>query len=1234
MNKHIKKLLSLSLSAAMMASAAVMPVAHAEGTAWNADAGSWKFDFGAADSVADGYIGVSADMQYTADRGYGFLGLENGFATDWLADGYEMTQGYDLTLENGKRENVSTADDDFVACTYDETVGNTGMVSPIRFAMKSPESTYYTVKIKMQRADASKEAKVTLTTERRHQHLLGADIPEEGLEYECSVYVHNWWDKNGGEKHDTTLNIVALGENVAVSSIEVTKQAAGKTLFVLTDSTGCEQSTAIPYFPLNRCQGVGSAMAKYLGKDWALVNEGQSGLSASASANHFNNCKDHIKAGDVVWFEFGHNDDKVTNDPATNGYNNTLESYYKTVTDKGASFVVVSPIERKMQDQYQTDGTWTHTLNHYSTAGKAFVDAKIAKGATNIAFVDVNEMSLDFLNKVTEEINKTCDYGWVAPNFYYFLNDYTHPNDYGADNFAYLFVKGANDIIDAAKAENAEAGTKAQAAVLSSLLEGQRSQTPNKVPEEIYSLGKVPNSAYPSALTRVVYYNFPWLLKNVKWNDDGTAKSVTAAPVACDKEIPSLYSKGVIEVFDKDGASKGKITTADFLDKLNGEGTLEFTDTTVKFDADAGDTYNAYMIDSDIGVTGETVVSNTLTEKDNYDIKAYLMQGVSGQENIEDFSTYTDLAAGDTVNKGGWGADGSIKAVLAEENGVKFAQVSREGDRGMYFHKKLTENVSTGQVLVQMDVRYHEGVMNFEFTDGSKNPGSFPPLILPVVIKSEDSEAGVYLDGERVSPINAGEWVTIQYVIDLDYGTHTLKVNGQEKTKDIPQMQKNEANVPSQLGAIAFVETAKVTTKYDLTNIMIASLNVPELPQKTISAKAIAGEGTIALADGGNNVVSLPAQRTMNEFLTLNAVPNKGYKFVSWNDAETDAAISYNESYKFRLHSDMDVYAEFIATAEPDMIFNLEGNGTVDEYIVGSANKTNGMWTATPSGNYAFMTPATSKIKYLNLTGMKDYKGQFYLFANNEAGKNSTFTAKKDDMTVEGAGIFKFAIAPVADYSNEGTKHRGTDNVSVALQNESGEDALTVAYTASDFTLAVNGETVHTFKDAKAAQNWTAVKAEINADHTKANVTLTYTDGSEATVKEVALAKTGKYNSFKVTANGWGAVGIDEIQLYEGNEYIPSDDLAIDMKYIAEDGKVKISSNKKMKATLIAASYDKTTKALVKTSVKKVDLADGVIRVGAEIAENCDVKLMLWDSLNSENGMKPVWSSVTYSAAE
>jgi lysophospholipase L1-like esterase len=897
------------------------------GATENPDATVWKFDFGSADDVAEGYTAVTADTAYSNSTGYGLLGLENGFAQDARDDGWTMTQGYDLKLENGtKSDNVTAADDDFVACTYDETVGNIGMVSPIRFAMKSDTNSYYKVKVKLTRADASKEANVSLFTEKRHQHLVNEPIPAEGLEYETSVYVHNNWSKSTYEYVDTMLNVTAIGDNVAISSIEVEKQETpGKTLWVLGDSTVCEQTAAIPYFPLDHCQGVGSAMAKYLGTDWALVNEAESGLSASASKNHFNNMINDVKPGDIVWFEFGHNDDKVTNDPSTNGYLSTLESYYNQVTAKGASFVAVAPIDRDTTNQWNSEtNTWSSTLSHYSTAAKSFVESKISDGATNIAFIDLNAPTISFLDEISKEITDAgYSYNAAATRFYYYVskmpgyqNDYTHPNDYGADNFASNFVNEANKVIASATDDDADNSTKLQAAILSSLLEGQRNATATRVPESIYSLGAPANSAYPNALVKVVYYDYPWLISNAVFDDDGYIVSLTGKSVPCEK-LSSVYGRGVVEIYNADGSLKGKVTSSGdvaFYDSsISGDQALTFDNKTVAYDASAGETYKVYVTDIDqSGNDSDTVVSNVLTEQDNVDVKEYLLQGSIGTENKEDFSSY-DLTAGDSIiGKNSWTNPGGETFAYAEENGVTYAHCVTTGSATYYPEKKFTA-VKDGQLFCRFDLRYVSGTFNLYFTDGTALNNWPAGRIMPVQVKADGGEVKVFLNGTAVATVNANEWVTYALTIDMDYGTYTLKVNGQTYTADFDAYQTNEVVLtPSNLSLIAF-QNDKSANEYDVTNIVLATLNTSELPNKTLTvASEDETKGNAYTSDGVTDVILTSVSMPMNSTVKAYAVANSGYAFKDWID-ENGNVVSYSPEYEIRLHNDISITAEFEA---------------------------------------------------------------------------------------------------------------------------------------------------------------------------------------------------------------------------------------------------------------------------------------------------------------------------------
>ena len=51
------------------------------------------------------------------------------------------------------------------------------------------------------------------------------------------------------------LNVVAVGDNVAISAIEVEEVEACPTVWMYTDSTGCDYAALQPFFPLQNYGG-------------------------------------------------------------------------------------------------------------------------------------------------------------------------------------------------------------------------------------------------------------------------------------------------------------------------------------------------------------------------------------------------------------------------------------------------------------------------------------------------------------------------------------------------------------------------------------------------------------------------------------------------------------------------------------------------------------------------------------------------------------------------------------------------------------------------------------------------------------------------------------------------------------------------------------------------------------------------------------------------------------------
>ncbi|MBQ2662680.1 MAG: hypothetical protein IJG16_00850 [Clostridia bacterium] len=933
MNKTFKKTLGVLLSAAMIAGTVVLPglSASAAPAEFDTSATSWKFDFGSLENVADGYIGVAADTEYSSSKGYGLLGLSNGFALDSREDGWTMTQGYDLVLENGAADTVQTADDDWVATTT-RTEKEQAYNSPIRFSMKVTGNTYYTVKVKLLRADESKDANVSLFKEKRHQHLLDYPIPAEGLTYTTNVYVHNNWSKNTGEYVDTQLSIAALGDNVAVSSIEIEKIEQGKTFWILGDSTVCQQTAPIPYWPLDHCQGVGSAMTKYISQEWALVNEAESGLSASSSKSHFDNMKNDIKAGDVVWFEFGHNDDKVTNDPSTNGYLSSLQSYYNTITEKGASLIVAAPIQRDTTGQYNGEAAegskWSASLAQYGTAASEFVETQIAAGKTNIAYIDLNALSLDFLTSEQTRIDairaaaSKDSLGAATTRFYYYVSkyagytqDYTHPNDYGADNFAKISIDNAKERITAAADTSATDSQKKQAAVFSQIFGTTRDYEPVSVADEVVLAGAPANEFYPTQLAKVVLYEYPLIINSVTFDDAAkTPSKMKVKLVASDLEYK--YGKGVIEIYNAAGTLKGTVKTTDSVDSVAAETQeITFADSDVTFDAAAGDTFRAYVnrVNETTFAEENVRISTLYTQDDMVDIKDYLLQGALGTENKEDFSSY-DLSVGDTlVGVNNWKdpANQTTYFTYGKDGDLSYAHCATDGNATFYPEKSFTA-VSSGQLFCRMDVRYVTGTFNLYFTDGTAMNSWPAGRILPVQIKTEGGEVKILLNGTAVTSINSGDWTTFALTIDFDYGKYYLKVNGNTYEADFSPYNTNSTPlVPSKLALMSF-QNDKSTNEYDVTNIVLATLNTPELPDRTITVAADNDEkGVVSIKAGEDTAEGKTLTTAMNTIVTAVAEPNQGYAFKDWIDTETHEIVSYALSYSARLHDNINITAEF-----------------------------------------------------------------------------------------------------------------------------------------------------------------------------------------------------------------------------------------------------------------------------------------------------------------------------------
>ena len=230
---------------------------------------------------------------------------------------------------------------------------------------------------------------------------------------------------------------------------------------------------------------------------------------------------------------------------------------------------------------------------------------------------------------------------------------------------------------------------------------------------------------------------------------------------------------------------------------------------------------------------------------------------------------------------------------------------------------------------------------------------------MPIQItQNSNSEVAVYLNGVEKCQINSGEWTTIALIVDLDYGTYTLKVNGQTYTENVDSLQGSMTPVPSSIALMAF-QNDRTTNEYDITNIVLAELNAPELPDRTITvSSANETQGTVAIQQNGETV-SNPFTAVMNTNVAAVASANDGWVFSHWSDPDGNI-VSYSPIYELRLYEDVDITA----------VFSQEEYDPISEYVYKEDFST---WTTstldwTQNGKNTIETDTTEGIgQYLSL---------------------------------------------------------------------------------------------------------------------------------------------------------------------------------------------------------------------------------------------------------------------------
>ena len=170
---------------------------------------------------------------------------------------------------------------------------------------------------------------------------------------------------------------------------KVTPAPNSSTIYLCGDSTVTDQQRE-PW------GSWGQILPAFIKSGWACSNFARSGLAMSTfeSDNRLNRILEHLKAGDWVLVQFGHNDQKREGEEPENGYTRRYGEWYEKFKAKGASLVVISPCERR---RFEKGVHGEKTLAGYAQAAKAFAEKN------KLPFIDLNDITYQMHEKLGEK---------------------------------------------------------------------------------------------------------------------------------------------------------------------------------------------------------------------------------------------------------------------------------------------------------------------------------------------------------------------------------------------------------------------------------------------------------------------------------------------------------------------------------------------------------------------------------------------------------------------------------------------------------------------------------------------------------------------------------------------------------------------------------------------------------------------------------------------------------------
>ena len=336
-----------------------------------------KFSFGEK-NPGPGWTRVAANELYSAEKGYGFEPGAAGGGADAFTS--ELPFLFSVKLPEGNYSvSVQLNDRTVESVTTVKAEQRRLMLEKIQ----PGASATHTFIVNIRTPYISSSAKVKLK------------------DRELDTEKPNWDDKLTLEFNGRHPTLRAL----AISPVNV------PTIFITGDSTVCDQ----PAEPWNSW---GQMLPRFFSPTLAVANYAQSGesIKSSLGARRFDKVFNLMKAGDYLFVQFGHNDQKDKDPAALETYRANLENIVARTRSLGGTPVLITSMERKSGVAQDTLGAYPDTVRAVASKERC-------------ALIDLHAMSRILYQALGPDLDKA-------------FQDGTHHNNYGSYELAKCVIAG------------------------------------------------------------------------------------------------------------------------------------------------------------------------------------------------------------------------------------------------------------------------------------------------------------------------------------------------------------------------------------------------------------------------------------------------------------------------------------------------------------------------------------------------------------------------------------------------------------------------------------------------------------------------------------------------------------------------------------------------------------------------------------------------------------------------